>query len=391
MSKDGDNLFGDFDFNLEEAVINTGESTPPTQTKEETTVDTQEEEIVSTSTDETQNQPNEDGLVDTDLFVKTSDTNETDNKTTSSTTEDDSSGSSSSPLSSGLVSALGAEGFINVTEEELEGVEDVAQFLRDKLNESINEKVKGGLTEKQQKALEAFEKGVPIENYVNSNAREESYTQISNEQIEQRVDWQQELVRRMLIQTGFSEEDAADTINTYKEVGGDKLKTKAIEARDKLIKYEQAYKLQLEEQAEAQMKSLEEERQNKLKSTEEFINSKNEIITGIPLTDTVKKNIYNTMTTPVGEIDGAKVNAIGKLRAENPEKFDMMIAYYYNLGMFNEIPDFSKIRKAADAKAASGLNELLKEGTGFLKSDKPKNGGGNKSGSFDDALNSFLD
>lgn len=370
MSKDGDNdLFSEMEFIIPGAEI---EQTGNTDAEEATASSSVEEQTTTTQND----QSNEIDL----NFDNPSGTDESNGDTSSSVEDTNTGASSSSPLSSSLVTALSAEGFFSVDDEELKNLEGsenaeeaIAEFIRKKLNSEIDNKVKSTLTEKQKEALDAFEKGVPMQEFVNSNARQESYQKITNDFIQSNPNAQAELVRRAAIAKGLSAEDAADYVNTLKQAGEEKLIEKAIAGRDTLIQAEIAHRNAMQEEAQAEVAREEELRTERLKKTKEYINSHSEIIEGLPLTDTLKENLYKKMTTPVGkDSNGQPINAIGLTRSENPEKFNMLLAYYHELGLFNETPDLSALRKVAENKTAKGLSNLLKEGTSFLQNSGSK-------------------
>lgn len=370
MNKDGEtteeNLFENMSFG-DDLIIEGAEIE-----QQEETVDKNkqtEEAIGSTNNDVNKNtgtttaDSNENQLID---FDEPSATEEQGNPSPSVEGNDNTGASSSSPLSL-VTEALGAEGFIEIEEGELEGVEDYAQFLRDKLSKTIDEKAKSALSPKKLQALEAFEKGVPMEEFVNSNARQEQYSNISDQAINENEQLQQQLIAHSLRARGFSDDEIIDEIKTYKDVGGDKLKEKALSARKHLISEEEKNRERMIAEAEAAKAKAEENREKELSTLKERVNSQKEFIKGLELTDKVKDDIYKIMTTPVGkDANGNLVNEIGLLRDKDPQKFNMMLSYYYKLGLFNDEPDLSKLQKVAETKAVKSLDNLLGEGSAFM-------------------------
>lgn len=374
MNKDeeGKNLFDEISFE-DDLIIEGAELNNNTEITEEeqqgTTNGVNKKKTNSTETDS-----NEDQLID---FDEPLDGAETDSEASSSdeVKNDTGASSSSSPLSL-VASALVSEGLIEIKEgEDLDNIEDPAQFLRDKITELIDSKAKSALSPEKLKALEAFEKGVPMEEFVNSKAKETQYSSITAEAIEGNEQLQQQLIAHSLLARGMSEDEILDTLKVYKDVGGDKLKEKAFAAQKHLIANEYSKREQMLKDAEEQTKKEEENRKAELTTLKEKVTAQKEFIKGLELTDKVKDDIYKVMTTPVDtDKNGNPVNAIGKLREKDPQRFNMLMTYYFNMGLFNEQPDLSKLQKVAENKVANGLNDIFKEGTNFMG----KAGGGTK-------------
>lgn len=372
MNKDGEgkDLFDEISFE-DDLIIGDAEQTDTLNTEEEQGA---KNGVNNKTTKSTTTDSIEDQLID---FDEPLDGGETDGEASSSdeVNNDTGASSSSSPLSL-FASALASEGLIEIGDgEDLSKVEDPAQFLRDKISQLIDSKVKAELSPEKLKALEAFEKGVPIEDFVNSNAREVQYSNITSEQIEGNEQLQQQLIARSLQARGFSEDEIIDTIKTFKDVGGDKLKEKAFAAQKHLIAEERDLRDQMLKEAEENSKKAEQARTEELTSLKDKVYAQKEFIKGLELTEKVKEDIYKVMTTPVDkDKQGNPVNAIGKLREKDPHRFNMLMTYYFNMGLFNEQPDLSKLQRLAENKVATGLNDLFKEGTNFMS----KSDGGSK-------------
>lgn len=284
--------------------------------------------------------------------------------------------SSSSDAFSSIVAALGSEGFIDIEDEELEGIEDYAQFLRDKLNSAVENKAKSKLTERQLSALEAFEKGVPIEEYVNSNAREVQYSNLDEDIIKEKTDLQKELVYRSLTAQGLSDSKARELIDLYESQGEEKLVTESLSAKEDLVKREQAYRKEMQIKAEAERAKQEEQIEKELNKVETFVKEQKEIIPGLELSAKMKEKVLNNMTKPIDRADdGTPISAAAAKRAKDPVRFDMLMNYYLELGLFNEEPDFTIFKKLGHKKAASGLDKLLNGDTTFLTAGGSKSKG----------------
>jgi len=375
MPKNGDNgLFNDVSFG--DAYIEIDAEGNTTKVAEETTNAESEESAANTNsgnegktTSTTTPDPNED-LIE----INTQSDQEGGNTSDSSTEENNAGDSSSSPFSS-VIDALGAEGFINFTEEELAAIEEgsEAEFIRQKLNAEIDNKVKTSITPKQKEALEAFEQGVAMKDYVESNARETTYENVTSEQIDNNEQTQFTLVVHSMMSKGMNKAEAEEYAKTIQDVGDDKLKVKAHEAKTNLVANEKFRRAEMVREAAEQKEIDNKNREKDLNDTKEYINSQAQIIEGLSLTDTAKEKIYKSMTVPVGkDAEGNLVSEVGQTRGKDARRFDMLVSYYHTLGLFDEKPDFSKIQKLAETKIAQGLDALGKTDTGFIGSGGSK-------------------
>ncbi len=356
MPKDGDGLFNDVNFSDQIEIDETGNvikdttETTPTTTKTEEEVTSGNEVKTETTTTSA---PNE------ELIETNTQSNQEGSETSASTEENNASTSSSSPFSS-LVPALGAEGFIDFNQEEFDKAEDKAVYLREALNATIENKVKSSLSGKQLEAFEAYEKGVRMGDYTDSNAREVSYASVTKEQIEAKPETQATLVIHDMMNKGMSEDEANDYVKTLQDVGGDKLKEKAFTAQQSLVNTEKLRRQQMVEQADKETAAQEEARKKGLSETEAYINSQTAIIEGLPLTDKGKQDLYKSMTTPVDkDSEGNAISIVGQTRNKDAQRFDMLLNYYHQMGLFNETPDLSKLQKVAETKVAKGLDTLV--------------------------------
>ena len=370
--------FNDVTFNDQIEIDETGNVKGETTEAAQTTTKTEEE---VKSGDEVKTTPTNESTPNEELIEIDTQSNQEGNETSAITEENNDSTSSSSPFSS-LVPALGAEGFIDFDQEKFDEAEDKAVYLREALNATIEEKVKSSLSGKQLEAFEAYEKGVRMGDYTDSNARETNYASVSKERIEAEVDVQATLVAHDLINKGMSQEEANDYVKTLQDVGGDKLKDKAFTAQQSLVNTEKVRRQTMVEQAEKEREAQEDARKKGLSETEAYINAQSSIIEGLALTDTAKKNLYKSMTTPVDkDSEGNPISIVGQTRNKDAKRFDTLLNYYHQLGLFNETPDLSKLLKVTETKVAKGLDTLVNTPESvFSKSGGTKNANGESKG-----------
>lgn len=378
MSKEGDTSLFD-DIVSSDDYITIGED--GNVISEEASQGNGEEKSGAENTTKTTEEDLEIDLLDTDtLAAPTDDGNSSEGQGSKSSTEDPNT-SSQSPISS-VAEILGAEGFIEYDQEELNNAEDPAEYIRQKYKEKIEDEIKNGLTPAQKEALEAYEKGVPMKEFTDSKARQTQYENVTMAHIDTNTNnVQAALVEHAMLAKGMSKEDVKDYVETLDE---EKLKSKAIESHQFLVEREKALREQMKAEAVERQKEAEVKREKSLKDLKEHINKQDSIIEDLSLTDKDKEDLYKIMTSVVGNTEnGNPITEIGKTRLQDPTAFDIKLAYYYKLGLFNEKPDFSKLIKVAEKKAANGLKSLVDNpDTSFLKSGGSK--GGNTPANEDD-------
>ena len=361
MPKDGDSqLFDNVEFDF--SIVGAESNIDDVKTKEEQTAVSDEDKNKDTKTDD----PNEDGLIDINLST------DDDTGSTSTTVDTDSSDSSSSPLSS-LPEILGAEGFIDYDADELAKAKDPAAYIREQLEAKIQEGIAAGLSPKELEAFKAYSEGVPLKELVASNARETMYSNVTEEQMGD-VKTQRTLVAHSLQAKGMSETDALEYVKAIEDLGGDKLKEKALVAKVELVSREKQHKADLITKAAEDKVTATKANEDSLKEIKKFVYDRKEVVPNLPLTDKVKEQVYNAMTTVVGkDANGNAQNIVGQTRSKDTVKFDFRLNYYHSLGLFDDKPDFSKLQKLADSKSAKSLDNLMGEGTNFIKSGGSKN------------------
>lgn len=278
---------------------------------------------------------------------------------------------SSSPLST-IVTTLGEELGIEINNEDLEKAEDKGQFLRDLINGYIEEKATSHFTPEQLEAYEAAKLGVPLAEVVNTKGRKASYAALKEENIKENTSLQEVLIKNSLLTRGFSEVKADEMINDFKTIGEAKVLKEALEAKDFMVQKETENEKTLIEQAKANKIKEEEAKVQTLEKVKSFVKSQTQVIPNVPLTDKVKDEVLKSMTTAIAKDEhGNALNKVGTIRAKDPVRFEFLLNYYTNLGLFNETPDFSKFEKVAATKQARGLDKLLNE-SGDISNGKSK-------------------
>lgn len=278
--------------------------------------------------------------------------------------------STSSPYST-LAKALYEEGVLtNFDEEEYKGlVEELGEAgaiieLNKRTIVDQIEAYKNNLTEEQRDVLEAIEKGVSLDQYVNLKARSIEYNKIDTDQLGDNDELCKQLIKDDLRLKGFSDSEISEQIEDIENLG--KLEARGKKSLATLKENQKQNADKLKREAEDRRKLYEESNRKQLKDLEMRINATSEIIPGNKINAQTKTKIFETITQPVAEMqDGRQVNAIWAKRAENPVDFDIKMAYLLNAGIFDG--KWDKLTTTAKSNAIQELDAAIKS-QGVIKS-----------------------
>jgi hypothetical protein len=312
---------------------------------------------------------------DTDEFIEKTETEETKGKKTPSKTGSSDS-SSSSPYLAFARDRANEGVFVDFSEEDWATLTerndgDEAAALRELSIYSVREMVNAGvenfkqsLSDEERALYEAKQKGLPVDQYSIAKRSFDKYTGISESDLDEDENLQEELVTRQLEMRGFSTEEIAEEIEGYKAL--EKLDEKAKKA---LKAVPNAYKKQMDD-LESGAQAAEQARQDGIRQRvarmKQTVDNTPEIIPGIKLTKPTRDKIMTSMTVPVAKDENDQpLNPVMATRSRNPDAFEMMIHYYHSLGLFNiddngqMKPDFSKIAKVQKTKASDEMRSAF--------------------------------
>lgn len=188
--------------------------------------------------------------------------------------------------------------------------------------------------EEIQKLAENYQKGIPLDELIDTQSREIRLKNITDEQLLGNEDLTKQLIIEDLKNRGFTESEAGEEYKLYVESAiEDK---RAVQARDRLIsRQEEVIKSKAEQAQKAKedrLQAIEESRKN-LKSQ---VDAAKEFIPGVEVSNREKSLVFNALTKPVArDARGNELNEIMMTRAKNPVHFDTMVAYLYTKGVFN--------------------------------------------------------
>ena len=188
--------------------------------------------------------------------------------------------------------------------------------------------------EEIQKLAENYQKGIPLDELIDTQSREIRLKNITDEHLLGNEDLTKQLIIEDLKNRGFTESEAGEEYKLYVESAiEDK---RAVQARDRLIsRQEEVIKSKVEQAQKAKedrLQAIEESRKN-LKSQ---VDAAKEFIPGVEVSNREKSLVFNALTKPVArDARGNELNEIMMTRAKNPVHFDTMVAYLYTKGVFN--------------------------------------------------------
>lgn len=281
--------------------------------------------------------------------------------------------SSSKDVYSKFASALYQDGILaGLSEEDIKDVGDADKFA-DLIAKTIKANEYADLGERGKEFLDAVRAGVPIETATKihntelqlDNLKEESFLESDedeDETAESKRSLREQLIYNDFLSKGMKESVAKRlTAASFKEGADDEDAKNAVENLRNTIKQTKLAKV---EEAKAETARIQEQRNalvDKIIKTEE-------IIPGIKVPEKVRSKIAKNMTEPTGRDEQGRLrNFVSDRRSENPERFDTLLNYYIELGLFNEKPDMSIFGKQKMSSAVSQLekelgNDIIYEG-----------------------------
>lgn len=311
-----------------------------------------------------------DGVVkveDDDESAKADKTDETKDIKTSS---EGGAGSSSPMPYSIYAKALADEGVLpSFTEDEYKELEDelgpagaLIELQRMAIENEV-EAYKNSLSPARKQFLDALDKGVPFEELAAIKNAQLSIKGITTEQLkdpEKGEELCKSLYRQELQTRGFEDTEIDDQIKDAEQLGN--LEKKGIAALNTLKKYYDQAETARITQAETDRTATEKaakEQMDKIKTT---IDKVSEIIPGTKVNQTIKKQMYESITQVVERTpDGRPLNAIWAKRLADPVNFDITLAYLLNTGAFDG--KWTNVTTSARTNAVKDLEAKLKAGS----------------------------
>jgi len=241
------------------------------------------------------------------------------------------------------------KGLINYNDDEFEDNED---WLLNKVSETVDSKVeeyKESMPSELRYLLENYEEGVPLTNLLNMQSQEQAYESISMEALEKSPSLQKNLVKDLLLKSGWSEERANKKLQRYEDTGV--LFEEAEEALSSLVQFQKQQKEQYVQQQKQEQQQRIQAHEKWLGDLKDHIGKKEEILPGFKLSPKDKDNLYKGIT----KLDKSGKNEIMRMREKDPE-FDLKIAYLATVLKW----DFSAFERQSTTKSTRKLADAIK-------------------------------
>jgi len=241
------------------------------------------------------------------------------------------------------------KGLIDYNDEEFE---ENDEWLLDKVSETVNSKVeeyKDSMPEEIKYLLDNYEAGVPLSNLLDMQSQEQAYESITVEALEKNSNLQKNVVKDLLLKSGWSEERVNKKIQRYEDTGV--LFEEAEEALSSLVEVQKQQKEQYVEQQKQEQEQRIQAHEQWLTDLKGHISKKEEIIPGFNLNPKDKDALYKGIT----KLDKQGKNEIMRLREKDPE-FDLKIAYLATVLKW----DFSAFERQSTTKSTRKLADVIK-------------------------------
>ena len=218
--------------------------------------------------------------------------------------------------------------------------------------------------------------GIPKEEAYDMMEMKSYYDGIQTEQLE--GDGNEELRKSIITEyysaaTQLAPEEIEDMVTKIVDAGEDEKYAK--QYLPKMQKHVNDY-IQNEKQTkinqQTQYKEMIEKRKADLKTA---IDDVSEIIPGKKVTKQTKTKLYKMLTEAQKTENNKPMNAIMAKRSENPNKFDVVLAYLIDSGAFDG-KGWDKLEKSIETKASKKLKEHIEKNTRVsdLKFKQPRGG-----------------
>ena len=241
------------------------------------------------------------------------------------------------------------KGLIDFKDEDFE---ENDEWLFSKISDTIESKVneyKDTIPSEIKYLLDNYEAGVPLGNLLEMQNKEQVYESITVENLEKSDALQKNVVRDLLMKTGWSEERANKKIQRYEDAGV--LHEEAEEALASLVDLQKHEKEQFVENKKKEQQQRIQAHEKWLVDLKEHIGNKEEILPGFKLSPKDKDNLYKGIT----KLDRQGKNEIMRLREKDPE-FDLKIAYLATVLKW----DFSAFERQSTTKSTRKLADVIK-------------------------------
>lgn len=182
-------------------------------------------------------------------------------------------------------------GIFDYDEKDFQSSED---YFRDKFFEKVKKEAFEALPDEIKYLADGYMKGVPLNDLLNSRARQESFASINDDVLKDDESLQENLVGQWLALQDHDPEEIKDKIESYKD--GLLLEKEAKVALKKLKKYEHSYQQQLSYEAEQRQLAAQQQYTAQINQLKKEIETAESFIPGVPLQKQDKEKLFMAIT-----------------------------------------------------------------------------------------------
>jgi hypothetical protein len=262
-----------------------------------------------------------------------------------------------------------------LTVEEMEKLDEMPGTL-DSIKELVNKTVetnfnakqenwKKGLSSEKKRFLEIEDAFDETDHAILMAQRLEFFENVTEEDISDNVQLQQQIYYEQLIAKNFTHEQAVEAIEDATAVN--KLQDKALKAIPELKSQAKGVVQNAKDSKEAKTKAEIEAQTEAFKQLLSNIDARDNFIEGLNLNKISKDKLKNNIMNPIYKDpkSGKEFNSLMYKQQRNPVEFEMLINYYDTLGLFNLDkegkfkPDISKLKTVAKTAAITELDRVI--------------------------------
>lgn len=182
-------------------------------------------------------------------------------------------------------------GIFDYDEKDFQSSED---YFKDKFFEKVKKEAFDSLPDEIKYLADGYMKGVPLNDLLNSRAKQESFASISDETLKDDESLQENLVGQWLALQDHDPDEIKDKLESYKD--GLLLEKEAKVALKKLKKYEHSYQQQLGYEAEQRQLTAQQQYNTQISNLKKQIETSESFIPGIPLQKQDKEKLFMAIT-----------------------------------------------------------------------------------------------
>jgi hypothetical protein len=182
-------------------------------------------------------------------------------------------------------------GIFDYDEKDFQSSED---YFRDKFFEKVKAEAFNALPDEIKYLADGYMKGVPLNDMLNSRARQESFAAINDEILKDDEGLQENLVGQWLALQDHDPEEIKEKLESYKD--GLLLEKEAKVALKKLKKYEYSYQQQLGYEAQQRQAVAQQQYNNQINTLKKQIETSESFIPGVPLQKQDKEKLFMAIT-----------------------------------------------------------------------------------------------